>query len=99
MNKDPAQIGAAVFAMSWNSQFLFFAGFLKEAEGLKVVRMYSASLEDKIYPNPLKPSPVIERQVDESKKPDQELESISLHKLIREDGKEWSGDIAAFDEK
>lgn len=74
-------------------------GYLMQAGGLKLVRMYSRALEETLYPNPLKPSKGSDESEDDSKKPDSRLASVSLHELIRSPANEFSERIKEYDNK
>lgn len=66
---------------------------------MKVVRMYSKGLEEKIYPNPIKPPLTNQSPGDELKMPDEKLNNIALHRLIRNVESDWSAQINRFDER
>lgn len=74
-------------------------GFLQHADGVKVVRMYSVSLEEKIYPNPIRPPPTNQRPGDELKNPDDNLRDIALHEIIRNSNSMWKEGICKFDDR
>ncbi|XP_039256734.2 3'-5' exoribonuclease HELZ2-like [Styela clava] len=97
--RDPKNPRKVLYCGPSNKSVDVAAGFLKNAGHLKVIRMYSTGLEEKIFPNPIKPKPVFSNPGDDLKQPDPKLESISLHNIIRRNGNQWAEDIKSFDSK
>ncbi|XP_039272758.2 3'-5' exoribonuclease HELZ2-like [Styela clava] len=82
MNKYSGEGKKVLYCGPSNKSVDVAAGFLKDINRLKVVRMYSIGLEEKLYPNPLKPEePSLDSE--DAKKPNEELKSLALHQLIR----------------
>ena len=77
-----------------------FVGYLKKSgylEKLKILRMYGKALECQDFPVPGKV--FSRRRSNKDILPDERLKDVTLHHLIREEGKTYAKEIKAFDEK
>jgi hypothetical protein len=78
----------------WSSEYLKNNTF---SQKFKVLRMYGRALECTEFPIPGKT--FSKRRLNKESIPDEKLKDVTLHHIIREEGKTYAEEIKAFDER
>lgn len=83
-----------------NGFFFFILAYLRECDfsrNLKILRMYGKALECQDFVIPGKV--FSKRRSNKESFPDENLRDVTLHHIIRKDGKTYANEIKAFDDK